>query len=84
MRARRARPRPPGPPYVRGAEVGELERLTGTLERWCGEILRRHPVIGGDILKLARYARRLLPPRVTARGLSGQLDMFQGGADTQA
>jgi hypothetical protein len=68
--------RRPGPPYVANFEVAELNRLTSTVEQWAGQILRERPVHAGDLLKLVRYARRLLPPRIVAKEPSSQTDLF--------
>jgi hypothetical protein len=47
--------------------------MTRDAERWGGDVFRQHPVIASHVLRLARYARRLLPPRIR-----------DGGADAQA
>jgi len=69
--APRKRPRPPGPPYVVGLEVDELKRMIDSVDRWADDVFRQHPVTAGYVLRLANYAKRLLPPRIT-----------EGGADT--
>ena len=69
--APRKRPRPPGPPYVREPEAQELLRMIDGVDRWAGDAFRQHPVIAGYVLRLANYAKRLLPPRIR-----------EGGADT--
>jgi hypothetical protein len=34
------------------------------VDRWASEVFRQHPVTAGYALRLANYARRLLPPRI--------------------
>jgi hypothetical protein len=68
--ARRTRTRPPGPPYAKTDEAADIQGLITRASGWAaGDVLRQHPVIATDHLRLAKYAARLLPPRVV-RGAS--------------